>query len=584
MLLRLIFLLASALAVCDAGPTRRDRGKKHYMIVMKPGHHTNEVEQEASVGATAPPEALDLQTGAALVTDATIDVETFTALPSVEAVEEVQTFSVNPSDFMTTAPSIDTTPWAAKLAAAGDPSSTLLPPVDNTVDWHLDRIDQRGLPLNLDYNVTQCGAGVDIYIVDTGIANALPEFEGRAFPFHSPADGLAGDVYGHGTFVAALAGGRRHGVAKCATLYDVRVLGADGGGDTVDIVQGLDAVLRRPDKTRRAIVNMSLGGKGRSQIIEWYIAALLADNVLVVAAAGNSDAGDNACTYTPGASDSALTVGALDMLDKMPVWSNTGKCVKVLAPGVDVYSTTADGVDQAWSGTSMAAPIAAGGAALLWSDATTLTARQVFRAVLANGTPNLASTAAATTLPDSTPNLLLFVQFSVARAPSAADLAAGIGGTPLTVCTGSACGSWTFSVGVNENGILMRSSSGAALVRPFSWSGVRMSVYTMVGVTAYSTASLATTLPDGLYFEGNNRMSIRGGGVRVVIESMSFINDGTPRLYFRDGSGGTWSYSTGALVQLTADQVLWLYSWRGLGVCVRELWLVCPLHAVSSQS
>lgn len=572
MLLRLIFFLASTLAVCGAGPTRRgNNGRKNYMIVMKPGHRTNEVQKEASAGATVPPETLDLQTVAAVVTDANIDVAAVTALPSVDSVEEVQMFSVDPTVFMTTALPVDTTPWAAKLAAAGDPSSTLLPPADSTVDWHLDRIDQRGLPLNLDYNVTQCGAGVDIYIVDTGIATALPEFEGRALPFYSPADGLTGDVYGHGTFVAALAAGKRHGVAKCATIYDVRVLGADGGGDTVDIVQGLDAVLRRPNRSRRAIVNMSLGGKGRSQIIEWYIAALLADNVLVVAAAGNSDTGDNACTYTPGASDSALTVGATDIADKMPVWSNTGACVKVLAPGVDVYSTTSDGTDQAWSGTSMASPIVAGGAALFWSDAASLTARQVFRAVLANGTPNLASTATASALPAlpaGTPNLLLFVQFSVGRAPSAADVAAGIGGAPLTVCTGTGCGAWTFSVGVNANGILMRSTSGAALVRPFSWSGVQMSVYTMVGVTAYATSSLDTTLPGGLYFEGNNRMSIRGGGVRVVIDSMFFINDGVPRLYFRDNNGGTWSYANGALVQLTADQVLWLYSWRGLGVCV----------------
>lgn len=69
-----------------------------------------------------------------------------------------------------------------------------------------------------------------------------------------------------------------------------------------------------------------------------YTAALLADNVLVVTAAGNR--GNDSCLYSPGASASSLTVGATNANDEVPAWSNYGRCVKIHAPGDRVCATS----------------------------------------------------------------------------------------------------------------------------------------------------------------------------------------------------------------------------------------------------
>ena len=53
---------------------------------------------------------------------------------------------------------------------------------DGSGSWGLDRIDQRALPLNKEYNYTHTGAGVRAYVIDTGIRFDHEEFEGRAVP------------------------------------------------------------------------------------------------------------------------------------------------------------------------------------------------------------------------------------------------------------------------------------------------------------------------------------------------------------------------------------------------------------------
>src|SRR5437879_13721524 len=73
--------------------------------------------------------------------------------------------------------------------------------------WGLDRIDQRALPLSGTYTYASTGAGVHVYLIDTGIWTSHPEFEGRADIVYNNAGGDGQDCSGHGTAVAGLVGG-----------------------------------------------------------------------------------------------------------------------------------------------------------------------------------------------------------------------------------------------------------------------------------------------------------------------------------------------------------------------------------------
>lgn len=98
--------------------------------------------------------------------------------------------------------------------------------VQPNAPWHLDRIDQRNLPLNTAYNYTNDGTGVHAYVIDSGIRSTHVEFEGRVVKdFTSINDGNGTeDCANHGTFVSSEVGGKTYGVAKKVTLHAVRIL------------------------------------------------------------------------------------------------------------------------------------------------------------------------------------------------------------------------------------------------------------------------------------------------------------------------------------------------------------------------
>src|SRR5213592_4150847 len=106
--------------------------------------------------------------------------------------------------------------------------------VSAATSWGLDRIDQRSLPLNGSYVSDGSGAGVTVYVVDTGIFAGHLDFGVRvAEGFNAMADnGGTADCNGHGTHVAGVIGGATYGVAKSATLVPVRALDCNGSGST----------------------------------------------------------------------------------------------------------------------------------------------------------------------------------------------------------------------------------------------------------------------------------------------------------------------------------------------------------------
>lgn len=301
--------------------------------------------------------------------------------------------------------------------------------------WGLDRVDQSSLPLNGQYIYRDsAGAGVNVYVIDTGLAAGHSEFAGRVGPgknFAPNNDGTLGglipggilpinlgaldlgtgllqgptdpddttDCNGHGTHVAGTTAGTVYGVAKLATVHAVRVLGCSGSGSNAGVIEGVDWVAANAVKP--AVANMSLGG-GDSAALDVAVQNVIASGIAMAVAAGNDSA--NACSGSPNKVPEAITVGSTTNTDAMSSFSNYGSCVDIFAPGSNITSadySTSNG-STVLSGTSMASPHVAGAVALILSENPAATPNQVITTLISN-----ASAGKLSSLGSGSPNLLL---------------------------------------------------------------------------------------------------------------------------------------------------------------------------------
>ncbi|MBB6214533.1 serine protease AprX [Anaerosolibacter carboniphilus] len=240
------------------------------------------------------------------------------------------------------------------------------------------------------------GKGVGIAILDTGVyphydlvrpTNRIIAFKdfinSRPQPY---------DDDGHGTHVAGIAAGngfsneRYKGIAPEANIIGVKVLDEEGSGTTSDIIAGIQWVIDNKEKYNIKVVNMSFGSPAdnshRDDPLSRAAAAAVQSGLTVVVSAGNS--GPNARTITsPGITPSVITVGAVDdnrtstyADDFVADFSSRGPTPSggikpdVVAPGVNITSLSNTGPTAyvSHSGTSMASPMVAGVAALMYEQ------------------------------------------------------------------------------------------------------------------------------------------------------------------------------------------------------------------------
>jgi len=272
------------------------------------------------------------------------------------------------------------------------------------------------------------GAGVNVAVLDTGIDVDHPDLNGNIVaqqcfnkndtcpPGNSNQSDSAQDENGHGTHVAGIIAGQGTlappGIAPGAGLVAVRVLDKNGAGYTSDVLAGIDWVLTHQAGLNVKIINLSLGGgsyagvcdKADANTLLYAAAVELARQagIALFAAAGNNGHAEE--MITPACISGVVSVGNIYDTDlagmhwptcadtgilagQVTCSSNSSSALNLLAPGVLVTSTGLGGTQNTQSGTSMAAPHAAGVAALVLQAAPGLTPPEVETELAATGIP-----------------------------------------------------------------------------------------------------------------------------------------------------------------------------------------------------
>lgn len=236
-----------------------------------------------------------------------------------------------------------------------------------------------------------------VAVVDTGVDYTHPDLSGKVIlgkncvadnndPF---------DDNGHGTHVAGIiaarAGNGQYGEGICprCKILAIKVLGYDGTGTFFDVACGMQNARTKVTTPATKVINMSLAGS-KSTLITNEVDAIKTAGMVLVAAAGNGNTTAAANAFPGADPDTALRVMATEQHDCRTWFSNfspSGNPTRynIAAPGWEIPSTIPGAGYATMSGTSMASPIVAGAAALVWGELPSLTRDELVSQIVDNG-------------------------------------------------------------------------------------------------------------------------------------------------------------------------------------------------------
>lgn len=406
------------------------------------------------------------------------------------------------------------------------------------------------------WDITTGSSNVVVADIDSGIDYNHPDLKNNLWknPGEIPnnridddGNGYIDDVYGidtvnndsdpfddngHGTFTAGIIAAEGNndigisGVCWHCKIMAVKALDSNGIGYDSTIIEAINYIINMKKKYHINIVaiNASLGGYGNDEILKDVIKTAGDAGILFIAAAGNESNDNDINPLYPASYDlpNIISVAASDSSDTLASFSNYGKTtVDVMAPGVNVLSTYYDssGAGYAFAdGTSIAAPFAAGVAALVASKYTAESALEWANRIDSGAKPIAANKVLSGRLDlygaltsDNSPPVISLL--------SASDRS---GAAPLTVNFSVSASdldgaikeyNWDF----DDNGIIDKTTSSPSVSHTYNQAGTYTALVRVVdnlGARSYKTINItvAKASSTGSLNQNNTRTSTVGSG------------------------------------------------------------------------
>ncbi|HJS24897.1 MAG TPA: S8 family peptidase [Pyrinomonadaceae bacterium] len=270
--------------------------------------------------------------------------------------------------------------------------------------WALANSGQRGGKQGADISATLAWAtttGTDklvVAVLDTGVDYTHEDLMENMWvrpatmaPYHDNELGTIDDLNGfnaidsasdpmddngHGTHCAGIIGAEGEnnigiaGVNWKVQIMPLKFMNSGGFGTTKDAIEAINYVINRKKAgVNVRIISASWGSTQKSRALGDVIRKAYENDILFVAAAGNSSVDNDRTPHYPSSYPNVMSVAALDRHDQLASFSNWGvKSVMVAAPGVDILSTWLGNEYEEKSGTSMATPVVSGVAALILAN------------------------------------------------------------------------------------------------------------------------------------------------------------------------------------------------------------------------
>jgi type VII secretion-associated serine protease mycosin len=267
-------------------------------------------------------------------------------------------------------------------ASLAEPTNPLVGDSVREEQWHLRTLNVPGAWTYAD------GSGVTVAVIDSGVDATHPDLQGQVLPGLDLVDSKGNgdtDLVGHGTTVAAIIAGRGDdnagviGIAPKAKILPVRVLDEENRyNDAIIVAKGVRWAVDHGAK----VINLSLGGQGSSAALAAALDYAFAKDVVVVACTGNTSASSDTGVWYPAREPGVIAVAGMERNGDV-LWSGsiTGKETVVTAPATELVGARPGGYWRV-QGTSFAAPMVSGTAALIRSRWPTMPAGEVVNRII----------------------------------------------------------------------------------------------------------------------------------------------------------------------------------------------------------